>query len=267
MKVGFIGAGNMGGALAEAAKKAVGKDDVFVSASSIESAKRHAEKLGVKAALNNEIYKTCDFIFLGVKPYLIKKVVADAADILKNRSDFTLVTMAAGVEIVDVLSALDFSAPVIRIMPNTPVKIGKGTVPFTCSRQVTEKVKTEFKKVLGYAGVLAEVEENKIDAIGALAGSGPAFVYEFIDALATAGVECGLKKADALEFAEQTVAGAAELALYSGVHPQILKDEVMSPGGTTVEGVHALEKGGFKNAVMNAVVAAYNKTLAMKSKK
>ena len=267
MKVGFIGAGNMGGALAEAAKKAVGNDNVFVSASSVESANRHAGKLGVRAALSDEICKACDFIFLGVKPYLIKKVVTESADILKERSAFTLVTMAAGVEIADVLSALQINAPVIRIMPNTPVKIGKGLVPFACSPAVTENNKTEFKKILEYAGVLAEVEENKIDAIGALAGSGPAFVYEFIDALATAGVECGLKKAEALKYAEQTVAGAAELALCSGVHPQVLKDEVMSPGGTTVEGVHALEEGGFKNAAMNAVVAAYNKTLAMKSKK
>lgn len=267
MKVGFIGAGNMGGALAEAAKKAVGGGNVFVSASSMDSAKRHAEKLGVNAASSGEICNVCDFIFLGVKPYLIKKVVSEAADVLNKRGGFTLVTMAAGVEIADVLSALRINTPVIRIMPNTPVKIGKGLVPFTCSQFVTETVKTEFKKILGYAGVLAEVEENKIDAIGALAGSGPAFVYEFIDALATAGVECGLKKADALNYAEQTVAGAAELALCSGVHPQVLKDEVMSPGGTTVEGVHALEKGGFKNAAMNAVVAAYNKTLAMKSKK
>ena len=265
MKVGFIGAGNMGGALAEAAKKAVGGGNVFVSASSEKSAKAHAEKLGVTALSGDEIFKECGIIFLGVKPYLIESVVKAAAKTLSERKDeYLIVTMAAGVSVDGVICALGFNAPVVRIMPNTPVKIGKGTVPYVCSKKVTEKQKTEFLKTLEFAGVLTEVEEKSIDAIGALAGSGPAFVYEFIDALATAGVECGLKKADALKYAEQTVAGAAELALESGVHPQILKDEVMSPGGTTVEGVHALEEGGFKNAVMNAVVAAYKKTLALK---
>ena len=265
MKVGFIGAGNMGGALAEAAKKAVGAKSVFVSASSKESAKAHAEKLGVTAMESDEIFKGCDVVFLGVKPYLIEKVVKNAAPVLKEKKgDFVVVTMAAGVTIADVESAAGVNIPVIRIMPNTPVKIGKGLVPFVCSEKVTELSKTNFLKTLEFAGAVTEVEEKSIDAIGALAGSGPAFVYEFIDALATAGVECGLKKADALKYAEQTVAGAAELALACGVHPQILKDEVMSPGGTTVEGVHALEKGGFKNAAMNAVVAAYKKTLALK---
>lgn len=265
MKVGFIGAGNMGGALAEAAKKAVGGGNVYVSASSAESAKAHAEKLGVNSLKSDEIFKECDVIFLGVKPYLIESVIKGASDTLKNRkSEYLIVTMAAGVSVDGVLNALGFAAPVIRIMPNTPVKIGKGLVPYVCSEKVTENLKAAFLKTLEFAGELTEVEEKSIDAIGALAGSGPAFVYEFIDALATAGVECGLKKADALKYAEQTVAGAAELALKSGVHPQILKDEVMSPGGTTVEGVHALEKGGFKNAAMNAVVAAYKKTLALK---
>lgn len=264
MKVGFIGAGNMGGALAEAAKKSVGKDNVYISASSLVSAKSRAEKLGVIATTSDEIYKTCDLIFLGVKPYLIKEIATESSKILKERKGFTIVTMAAGVAINDVLTALSFDASVIRIMPNTPVKIGKGLVPYACSKAVSNNDIENFTKTLKFAGVLCEVEECKMDAIGALSGSGPAFVYEFIDALATAGVECGLKKADALKYAEQTVAGAAELALCSGAHPQVLRDEVMSPGGTTVEGVHALEKGGFKNAAMNAVVAAYKKTLSMK---
>ncbi len=148
-------------------------------------------------------------------------------------------------------------------MPNMPATVGKGMILY-CTVGTTEEQTQGFTAALAHAGRLCAIPESRIDAASAVSGCGPAFVYLFIEALADGGVECGLPRAEALEFAAQTVLGAAETVLQTGKHPGELKDAVCSPGGTTIAGVHALEDGAFRSLCMDAVRAAYEKTLALK---
>jgi pyrroline-5-carboxylate reductase len=178
-----------------------------------------------------------------------------------------LVSMAAGTSIASIEAIVGTSLPIIRIMPNTPVSVGEGMVLYACNALVTEEEKATFVGALCEGGRLDEIPEDKIDAASALSGCGPAFVYMFAEALADGGVLCGLPRDKALTYAAQTLAGAAEYLMASGEHPGKLKDNVCSPGGTTIAGVHALESAGFRAAAMNAVTAAYRRTLELAGKK
>ena len=171
--------------------------------------------------------------------------------------------MAAGLTCDTIRDMAGGDYPVIRIMPNTPCAIGKGVVQY-CGLGVEEEELAEFAALMAPAGLIDRVEEKLIDAASALSGCGPAFAYLFIEALADGAVACGLPRDKALAYAAQMLAGSAELALNSGKHPGALKDAVCSPGGTTIQGVRALEEGGFRAAAMNAVIAAYEKTLSLK---
>ena len=150
----------------------------------------------------------------------------------------------------------------IRIMPNTPVALGAGMILYTLAG-VEKNVETDFLKIFEKAGVFDKIPEDKIDAASALSGCGPAFVYAFAEALADGAVECGVPRDKAGIYAAQTLLGAAEMLKEYG-HPADLKDAVCSPGGTTIAGIHALEKAGFRNAAMDAVTAAYKRTLELK---
>ena len=150
--------------------------------------------------------------------------------------------------------------PIIRIMPNTPVSVGEGVVVFAASDGVFMDEITEFCNCMRHAGTVDRTDEKLIDAVCALSGCGPAFVYMFADALASAGVECGLARDKAEEYAVQTIIGAARLMQGGEKHPDKLKDEVCSPAGATIAGVHSLEKAAFRGTVMDAITAAFNKT-------
>ena len=152
--------------------------------------------------------------------------------------------------------------PVIRIMPNTPAAIGEGMILY-CAEGVETEEKTAFVDVMQAAGSFDELSESLIDAGSAVSGCGPAFVYPFIEAMADGAVACGLPRAKAQRYAAQTLVGAAKLVLESGDHPGALKDAVCSPGGSTIQGVRALEQNGFRSAVVEAVIAAYEKTVAL----
>ena len=156
-------------------------------------------------------------------------------------------------------------APIIRIMPNTPVAVGEGMILYDANEWVTSEMLDAFSHALSKAGRLDRLPEGSIDAASALSGCGPAFVYLFSESLADGAVECGLSREKANLYAAQTLYGAAKLLLESGKHPGELKDAVCSPGGTTIAGVHALEEGSFRAATMSAVNAAYQKTLKLKS--
>ena len=228
MVFGFIGVGNMGGALAQAARR----------------------------RLDGE----ADYLFLGVKPLMMETVLAEIAPVLAGREGrFVLVSMAAGLSIADIRRMAGGEYPVIRIMPNMPVGIGQGAVLYTLGTGVTEEEKTAFLDAMGEAGEFTAVPERLIDAGSAVAGCGPAFAALFIEALADGGVACGLPRAQAQALAAQMAAGTARMVLDTGVHPAVLKDAVCSPGGTTIQGVRALERGGFRSAVMEAVIAACEK--------
>lgn len=266
MKIGFIGCGNMGSALASAAIKAVGNKDIYVSDFLPEKAKEFCDMTGAMVSSNEEIAKNCDYIFLGVKPQVMDKTIDEINHIWKDRADdFTVVSMAAGLSISAIEKMIGAEVPVIRIMPNTPCKVGEGVVLYAPNDKVSALKAEAFEKILSKCGTVDRIPENLIDAASAVSGCGPAFVYLFIEALADGGVLCGLPRDKALTYAAQTVKGAAEMVLETGMHPGALKDAVCSPGGTTIEGVKALEDGGFRANAMEAVVSAYEKTLKLKA--
>ena len=258
---GFIGAGNMGGALAAAACKT--DKSVLLSDGDAAKALALATLCECSAGDNAAVAKECRFVFLGVKPQILGKVMAGIAPILRERDDVVLVSMAAGVAIEKITAMVEKEIPVIRIMPNTPASIGQGMILYTTNALVTEADEEAFLSLMKEAGQFDRLPEQLIDAGSALSGCGPAFVYLFAEALAVAGVEVGLTRDQAAAYAAGTLKGAAEMLLAFG-HPAALKDAVCSPGGTTIAGVHALEEGGFRAAVMNAVTAAYDRTMELK---
>ena len=258
---GFIGTGNMGSALARAVAQAVGGNNLMLADSSAVKAQLLSKELGAVCSDTKSVAAKAKYIFLGVKPQVMEKVLSSISDVLRARKDrFILVTMAAGVSLGSIREMLKFDCPIIRIMPNTPVSKGKGMILYCLNENVFMDEIGEFCDALRLAGRIDRLEEKLIDAGSAVSGCGPAFVYLFAEAMADAGVECGLPRDKVLEYAAQTLSGAAELLLTSGKHPAVLKDEVCSPGGTTIAGVHALESGGFRGTVMNAVKSAYEKT-------
>ena len=260
-ETGFIGCGNMGSALAIAASKNLSPGKIILANKTPEKARKLAERLGAAFGGNLDAAGKSRYIFLGVKPQMMAELLEAIAPVLKARQDrFVLVTMAAGLTIDTIREMAGAVYPVIRIMPNTPSAIGAGMIQYAVSEDVTAEEKADFLAYMAGAGILDELPEKLIDAGAAVSGCGPAFVDLFIEALADGGVQCGLPRAKALLYAAQMVAGSAQLVLESGKSPAQLKDEVCSPGGSTIVGVHALENGGFRAATMDAVTAACLRT-------
>lgn len=255
MKYGFIGCGNMGGAIAKALAKVT--TDFMVTGRSGRS-KELANDLGVPYGTAEDVAQNCDRIFLAVKPHMMKEVLAPLQPILAEQKPL-LITMAAGLTISQIEEFAGTSLPIIRIMPNTPAAIGKGVIQYCRNGLVAQDSLDEFCHDLQYAGILDSLEERLIDAASALSGSGPAYVYMFIEALADGAVACGIPRAKAMEYAAATVIGAGEMVLETCMHPGELKDAVCSPGGSTIAGVRALENHGFRGAVMDCVIATYNR--------
>lgn len=261
--LGFIGTGNMGGALARAAAKSA-DCRVLLANRTAEKAAALALEIGGEAVTNEQAALAADYLFLGVKPQMMQDLLDALAPTLAARqSRFVLVTMVAGLTMQSITDMARGSYPVIRIMPNTPAAIGAGMITYCANSPVTQEDLMVFLDAMAPAGRFLQLPEQQIDAASAVAGCGPAFVDLFLEALADGGVACGLPRAAAQELAAQMTLGAAKLALTSGQHPGQLKDAVCSPGGTTIQGVRALEAKGFRSAVMEAVIAAYekNKTL------
>ena len=265
VKLGFIGVGNMGGALARAARKSVPGKCIGLAGRTPERVKALAEELDCRASGGVGVAKWADYIFLGVKPQIMPKLLEELKPVLAERQEgFVLVTMAAGLTMARIQELAGGSYPVIRIMPNTPAAIGKGMILYTCGEGVTGENERIFLEAMAGAGRFSALPERLIDAGSAVSGCGPAFADLFLEALADGGVACGLPRDHALELAAQMLLGSAKLALRSGQHPGALKDAVCSPGGSTIQGVRTLERAGFRSAVMEAVIAAYEKTLELK---
>ena len=259
---GFIGTGNMGGALVKAAVKSMAAADVYVANRTTQKAAALAAALGCTVADNLWIAENCGFIFLGVKPQMMEGLLAQLAPVLARRKDeFVLVSMAAGLTMESLRRMAGENYPVIRIMPNTPVAVGSGVVMYDATDNVTGEAKQLFCGNLAAAGLLDPLPEKLMDAGSAVAGCGPAFAAMFLEALADGGVACGLPRAKAVEYATHMLLGTAQLALQTGQHPGQIKDGVCSPGGSTIQGVRALEQGGLRSAAMEAVMAAYQKTV------
>ncbi|MBE6975868.1 MAG: pyrroline-5-carboxylate reductase [Ruminococcaceae bacterium] len=257
---GFIGTGNMGGALAEAAAKAMPSENICLSNRTAAKAEALANRLGCRTASVEDTAASCSFLFLGVKPQQMGALLADLSPALAERKDeFVLVSMAAGLTMERIQAMAGGNYPVIRIMPNTPCAVGAGMIPFDCTDNVTQETLTLFLDGMRFAGIFDRLPENLIDAASAVAGCGPAYAAMFLEALADGGVACGLPRQKALLYASQMLLGTAKLALETGKHPGQLKDAVCSPGGSTIAGVKALEDGAFRSAVMNAVKNAWKR--------
>ena len=259
-KFGFIGTGNMGGAIASAVCKVVDSERVVLADKFSEKAIALATKLGAVCGDNYVVAKEAKYIVLGVKPQMMEQTIEEIKPVLSSRNDrFVIVTMAAGVEIFTINRWFEEEYPVIRIMPNMPVAIGQGMTVYCTAGGVTDEEKAEFEQAMSLSGEVQELSEGLINAASAVSGSGPAFVFMFVESLADSAVKCGLPRDIALKLAAQTVIGSGAMVLESGRHPAELKDAVCSPGGTTIEGVHTLEQAGFRGAVMDAVEETYIK--------
>lgn len=262
MKIGFIGCGNMGGAIAVAIAKS--DNEILLNDISFEKVSTLVDKIGknAKESTLEKILTLCDFVFLGIKPQIIESVLFEVGrvyDAVNSRS--CLVSMAAGVSIWNLERYLqNREIPIIRIMPNMPVYVSKGVTAWCGGEYVNNEHKNSFRKIMEHTGFIDEIPEKLIDGESAIAGCGPAFVYMFIEALADGGVRCGLPRDKAIEYAANTLIGSAISVLEFGKHPEELKDMVCSPGGSTIEGVKALEDKAFRGAVIDAVGAAYKKT-------
>lgn len=265
-KAAFIGVGNMGGAMARAACRAVGPEEVVLFNRTPAKAQALAAELGctVVDSVSDAVW-AAEHIFLGVKPNGMRPLLEELAPPLRDRhrvgEDKVVVSMAAGLLIEDMrphLAGAGYYVPVVRIMPNTCVAIGKGMTAL-CANEAAEDYTQSVMEILSGTGRVERIPEALIDQFAAVAGCGPAFVYPFIEALADGGVMSGLPREQAVRYAAQMVLGAAAMVLESGKHPGALKDEVCSPGGSTIAGVAELERGGLRASAINAVLAAWRR--------
>lgn len=256
-KAAFIGTGNMGSALVRAACRALGAENVAVSNRTPSKAEELARETGCQAfGSNRAAAESAEYVFLCVKPKLIRGVAEELADLLPGRA---VVSVAAGVLLNDLQGWVGEDVPVLRIMPNTPCAIGVGMTALSGGKTAREKHFTDVEMILSATGRVERLEEGLIDAFSAVAGCGPAFLYPYIEALADGGVAAGLPRDKALRYAAQTTLGAASMVLETGAHPGKLKDDVCSPGGSTIAGVAELERHGLRAAAIDAVLAAWKK--------
>lgn len=261
-KFGFIGAGNMGGALATAVSKST--KDALIADHFADKAQALADKLGVKSADNKKIANNCEYIFLGVKPQMMADMLGSIKDELKAREDnLVLVTMAAGLSIDTIREMAGGDYKTIRIMPNTPVLVEQGEILYCKSENVTDSDLKFFLNNMKFAGMLTPISEELMNAGCSVSGCGPAFVYMFIKALAQGGEDCGIDSKTSLTLAAQTVLGSAKLLLESGTDPDVLIKNVCSPGGSTIEGVKSLENSKLYDVVRKAVKASYDRNVEL----
>ena len=264
MKVAFIGLGNMGASLAKKVAKEVDAQDLLLVNRSPQKVQEFISQFGGTASDLEQVFQEAEVIFLGVKPYQICPLLEEYQGILAQRSNLLLVSMAAGLELEKMADVIqNAQLGLIRIMPNTPVAIGQGVISLARSQAVTDQQVAQVNQLLSGAGALYEIEEKLMDPATAVAGCGPAFVYQMIEAMADAGVSLGLSREQALKMAAETFHGASQMVLETGEHPARLRDAVCSPGGSTIAGVNRLEQVGLRGDIIAGVEAAYKRTQEM----
>lgn len=260
MKISCIGTGAMGGAIMRAICKKYDVKNIKVTDKNVELGKAFANETGATFVSTNKEVLDADYIFLAVKPQFLSDVFAEIAGIIPTNA--VVISMAAGVK----LEKLENWAPkarFVRMMPNVCAQIGQAMTAITYKDNIKAEEAANVKEILSSAGKVEQVPEKLMDCVTAVSGSGPAFVFMFIEALADAAVRCGMPRSQAYTYAAQTVYGSAGMVLENGQHPAVLKDMVCSPAGTTIEGVAALEKNNFRNAVIEAVTAACDRSIAL----
>ena len=258
MKIGIIGGGNMAraivlGLLANKTKP----ENIFVSDKD-EKKLMELQRFGVKVGNNAETLKFGEVVILAIKPNIFPIVLPEC----KNYSGL-IISIAAGISTDYIKSFLSDDARVVRVMPNTPALVGAGMTAICKNGASDEDISAAFK-IFSSVGETVVLDEEYIDAVVGVSGSGPAYVFTLIEAMADGGVLKGLTRSDATKLAAQTVLGSAKMVLETENHPAQLRDAVCSPGGTTIEGVAQLEKKGFRNAVISAVSACSEKSRVLK---
>lgn len=260
MKIGFIGCGNMASAMINGILKKglYEKEEIIVSNLTEAGSKRSKEKLGVVTTLDNrEVVKNAKVVFLAVKPQFYEEVINEVKDL------FTLEHLVIGIAPGKTLAWLEEKCGLplryVRMMPNTPAMVGEGMTGMCINERVTEADVEMLTAITASFGNAEIVPERLMDAVGAVSGASPAYVYMFIEAMADAAVAQGMPRKQAYVFASQAVLGSAKMVLETGMHPGALKDMVCSPAGTTIEGVRTLERLGMRSAVYEALTACAEK--------
>ena len=278
VKIGFIGAGQMAQALAVGIVSQIRLSEVSTSKTDFEfwisdpnsaAIESFANRIGDLAQVNPvgsnpEIVLQADTVFVAVKPQFITQALNKIDRAIENSSSTILISIVAGVTLGE-LRRLTHCERIIRAMPNTPCLIGKGAIGYAASQAVSPKELAIAIDLLASVGKVHKVSEANLDAVTGLSGSGPAYVFTFIEALTDGGVLNGLPRDVAADLALQTVLGSAELARQTGEHTAVLRDRVTSPGGTTIAGLKALEETGFRDAIMSAVSAATERSIELGS--
>lgn len=262
--LGFIGSGNMGGAMIGGIIKAglLPKESIYVSDINEASLAHMKESYGVNVTTDNaELAKACDIIVLSVKPFLYPIVIEGIKDDVKE--DVIIVVIAAGQSSDAVKQLFGRDIKIVKTMPNTPALVGEGMAAISPAKNVSKEEIEEIVAIFNSFGKSEIVPEHLMDAVTAVSGSSPAYVYMFIEAMADAAVAEGMPRAQAYKFAAQSVLGSAQMVLETGKHPGELKDMVCSPGGTTIAAVAKLEETGFRASVMQGMKACADKSREM----
>ncbi|MGI5173294.1 pyrroline-5-carboxylate reductase [Treponema sp. OMZ 840] len=264
MKVGFIGCGNMARAMIAGIVKSglLQADCVYAYDIHTQAVLAVQKELGIAAARDNiHLVETADIIVLAVKPQVYEKVIAQIKNNVRQNS--IIVTITPGKTLAQIESWFGKPVKIVRTMPNTPATVGEGMTAVCCNKAVGEEELKTVRSLFESFGKTECVEEYMIDAVVGVSGSSPAYVFMLIEAMADAAVAGGMSRQAAYVFASQAVLGSAKMVLETGKHPGELKDMVCSPGGTTIEAVRILEKGGFRSAVMEAIKACMEKSRGM----
>ncbi len=262
LKVGLLGCGEMGGALIRGVAKSVDSGNVILFNRTPEKAEKLASEINAFIAKqeNDLIKANCDYILLAVKPYVIKSAIENLFTGIDSYSG-TIVSVAAGVSLQDLEDCIPEqhkkTVSVIRLMPNTPCHVGEGMIGLSALENVSKDKVDELSMLLKKAGVVEQVTEPLLDAVTALSGSGVAYGFMFIEALADAGVQFGMTRKQAYVFSAQMLKGAGAMVLETGIHPGVLKDGVCSPGGITIKALDTLEEKGFRGTVIAAAKKAF----------
>lgn len=258
-KIGWIGCGNMGGAILHGALESgvISKDDAIVydiKEEMMDKAKGWGAALGESDA---DVCGKCDIVLLAVKPQQAKEALAQCGEALDGKA---LISIVAGVTVERLRGMISGNARILRVMPNTPAMVFEGAFALCADNDLASEEMAAAEELFRSIGVVEKVPETLIDAVCGLSGGGPAYVAMFIEAMADGGVKQGLPRAAAYRLAAQTCLGTAKMILDLDIHPGQLKDMVTSPGGTTIEGCEALEKGGMRGAVMECINVATEKS-------
>ena len=257
--IGFIGTGNMGGALAKAAFRSNKADVILLANRTAAKAEKLAEIVGGKAVDNKEVAEKAEYIFLGVEPQGLAELLEEILPVLKKRKDrYIIVSMMAG-NTLEKLREKIGDVPIIRITPNMPAAVGSGVSLYVTNDKVTQEENDYFYQLMEPSGLVEETDEQTMAHAGGVKGCDPAFTAMFVEALADGAVAVGLPRDKAYRYAAQMIKGTAEMLLQTEQHPGTLKDSVCSPVGSTIQGVRTLEKSGFRSAVIEAVIATFEK--------